>query len=101
MKRTKISQTSILKKIRQISNLMRGSIIHTSRKCGKKNCWCYKSKEGHPLVYLTLKSKEKVHNISINKEQLSKVRKITNEYKKLRNLIEDITLINLNILKEN
>lgn len=99
IKNLKLKQKTLIKKLNQTPNFIRGKVISTSRKCGKPYCWCAKEKTGHPFICLTLTNKGKNLNMALTKEQLPTVKKWTKEYRKVRNLIETLTEINLQILK--
>lgn len=89
----------ILKEIRKIGNFMRGTMYKTYRRCGRESCWCYKSEKGHPLTLLTLHLKGKQVSLSVPKEKEEEVKRMLKEYKNLWKKIDDLTEINLEILR--
>lgn len=100
LKELKTERERILKEIRKTKNLMRGSMYERERKCGGKNCWCYKSEKGHPQTMLTLHSKGKQIGISIRSERKKEVRAMIEEYNRLWDLIERLTDVNIKIIRE-
>lgn len=46
---------SRLAKIVHREPFLRGSIVKTYSKCGNNNCWCARSKKGHPKCYLSIR----------------------------------------------
>ena len=78
---------------------MRGSVYNTAYKCGKKNCWCYKSTGKHPACMLTLHIDGKQLSISVPENERGEILQLTREYKKLWKQIDNLTQINIKILK--
>lgn len=99
IKQLKYRKRTIIESIKDTGDLMRGSIFTAYRKCGKKNCYCYKSTQRHPIMLLTLYIKKKQKCISIPRHKIKEIKKLISEYQKLWNKIDDLTEINLKILK--
>ena len=52
-------QLKPLQKITTLSPWIEGSLVSTSRFCGKKNCACHRGGSKHPVLYVTWKEKGK------------------------------------------
>jgi len=99
VKKLKKEREKILKEVRGIGNLMRGSMYDRERKCGGKGCWCSKSENGHPETMLTLHFKGEQIGIAVPKEKKEEVGAMMKEYDKLWELIEKLTRINLKLIR--
>lgn len=78
---------------------MRGTMYKTYRRCGRKSCWCYKTEKSHPLTLLTLHLKGKQEALTVRKEEEREVKKMIDEYNRLWERIDELTEINLEILR--
>ena len=52
-------QLKLLQKITTLNPWIEGSLVSTSRFCGKKNCACHHGGSKHPVLYVTWKEKGK------------------------------------------
>jgi len=84
-----------------LGNLIRGSLVHTMRKCGKKDCVCATGGKGHPACLLstsTVKSRNKMTYVSKkNKETVSAG---VASYRRAREIIEELSNLNVASLKK-
>lgn len=60
-----------------------GSLVDSTFKCGKDNCWCSKSKKGHPACYLSIRVGSKRKMIYVPKVQEKQVREWVKNYKEI------------------
>ena len=84
-----------------LGNLIRGSLVRTARKCGKKNCACATGGEGHPVCLLstsTVKARNKMTYVS--KENEEKVSAGVTAYKRAWEIIEELSSLNVASLKK-
>ena len=91
----------ILRKLQSITNFSKGSVIEYKRYCGKKNCKCYKEKRMHTSAFLSYKEGSKSRLIPIKSHQKKEVTQWVNNNKKIKQLINEMTEINTQILREN
>jgi hypothetical protein len=99
VKKLKREREKILKEIRGIKNLMRGSMYNRERKCGKKSCWCSRREGGHPETMLTVHFKGEQIGISVPKEKRDEIGEMLKEYDRLWGFIEELTRINLKLMR--
>lgn len=92
-------QQDLLQKLQNTGNLCRGTVVLLKQSCTNKNCSKCKSGEKHPQYYLTQSrnSKSKLTFVGNKNEKL--VRQWTENYKKIKQLIDDLSDINLILLK--
>lgn len=90
----------ILKKIKTIGPVMRGSIVQLKMNCGNKNCKCYKKKtQKHPAYYFSVNINKKTKLIYLGEKRLKQAKSFNDNYQKLWNLINEMTEATLEITK--
>ena len=92
-----------LKLARQIPDLaqvVRGSLFERTRRCGSSTCHCATG-EGHTTTYLGVSvAAGKSLQITVPAEVVPVVRTWTDNYKRLSELIEDVSAVNRQLLRE-
>jgi hypothetical protein len=90
------------KKLKSLCPFLRGSIVEYKSTCGKPNCRC---KRGylHTSTYLSITIEGKTQMLCLPKKE-PKIKKEAiswcSNYKRAKEIMEELTLINLSILKE-
>lgn len=80
--------------------LMRGSIVERLRKCGRSNCACARDPDArHGGKFLTVALKGRTEAVHLRPEDEEQVRQSIASYKKLWNVINDLTVCELSDLK--
>ena len=79
-------------------DLIIGSVVMYRSKCGK-NCTCNAGKK-HETYYLSSKKNGKTKNLYIPKKAVEEARIMNSRHKRVKNILEEISSINYNILKE-
>ncbi len=82
-----------LSKITSLDPWIEGTFVSTSRRCGKKNCACHQGGAKHPVLYLTWKENGKTRSLYVPGRWETQVRRWTENYKKLKALIREVTLL--------
>ena len=83
----------LISKITSVDPWIEGTFVSTSRRCGKKNCACHQGGIKHPVLYLTWKENGKTFSLYVPKRWEIDVRRWTENYKKLKVLIREVTLL--------
>lgn len=90
----------LLRKIGRISNLIRGSVVVSTTRCGKARCKCSRGKEfEHRVVYVSVVVGGKRRNVAIPPERLSEVRGWSEQYQRLKRIVDELSEINVEILR--
>ena len=90
----------LLSKIKALNNFMRGTVYLSKRKCSNPNCKCHQDKNKlHKSFVLSFTADGKTHILSLRKEQADEIRKLTQNWKDLKELISKLTYINIQIIK--
>jgi hypothetical protein len=91
-----------LKPFRKIHTLIpwiEGSLVSTSRFCGKKNCICHQGGPKHPVLYVTWKENGKTISLYVPRRLGPEVTRWVQNYKKLKDLIREISEIQKQIIR--
>jgi len=80
--------------------ILRGSIVESYKKCGKPGCKCEHGKGHGPKYSMTINfPKRRPENDYIRLEQITQVKEYVDNYHQLKDLIEQICVINRIIIK--
>jgi len=91
----------LMEELSGLGNLIRGSLVHSTRKCGKKNCACATGGAEHPICLLstsTVNARNKMTYVS--KENEEKVSAGVAAYKCAWEIIEELSSLNVASLKK-
>ena len=93
-------RNDLLKKLAQFPEFVRGSITSVCSTCNRARCIC--SKKSSRMAYrLTYKdSQQKTRSVYVKKDQLPRMRKMIDNYARLRKLIEKLVEVNIEAFKE-
>jgi len=89
---------SLIKKLAEIGPFVDGSLVKIKRRCGNKNCKCYLKGEKHESYCLMYKVKGVTKAVYVPVDMEDEVRKWNKEYKKLKNIISEISRTNKSII---
>ena len=78
--------------------IIKGSPVKLERKCGKKNCKCQRGKK-HASLYLSQSKNGKTIMTYIPKQKEELVKKYVTQYKQMLGIINELSDINMQILK--
>ena len=93
-------RNDLLNKLAQFPEFVRGSITSVCSTCNRARCIC--SKKSSRMAYrLTYKdSQQKTRSVYVKKDQLPRMRKMIDNYARLRKLIEKLVEVNIEAFKE-
>jgi hypothetical protein len=100
MKALDHKKESLLRRIADCSEFLRGSITSVCSTCNRTNCICTGRPTGR-AYRLTYKDKQqKTRTVYISHAQLSEARRMVSNYSKMRKLMEQLFETNIAILKK-
>jgi len=88
-----------LHRILTLAPWMEGTLVTTTRRCGKKNCACHRDGPKHPVVYVTWKEGGKTVSLYVPKGLETEVRVWVENYKRLKDLIREVSNIQRQIVR--
>jgi len=95
----KEKRTRIAKSKPRSSKIIKGSLVKIKRTCGKANCQCTKGKK-HVSLYLSQSKQGKTRMTYIPKRQEKKVMEYVNRYKELIKVLDELSELNIQIIKQ-
>lgn len=103
MKKEDSQEKQNLKKelVKLADTLIRGSLIHSRRKCGSKTCACANGGEKHPMTTLSISTTHaRNRQVYISADLVNAVENGIASYKRAWEIIEELSAMNLMELKE-
>ena len=91
-------RTALEKRIRALGPLMRGSVVELAMKCGNQNCRCARG-EKHKKFHFSMSKKGRTKIIYLGKAREPIARQYSENYKSLLEIVEEMTIINMELLK--
>jgi len=95
----KTRQQQLKRKIKQLLDLLIGSVVGYQMKCGKKNCKCAQG-ERHLCFYLSYKKQGKTVNSYLPKHLVAKAQQMTDNHKQLKEILTELSEVNLELLRQ-
>ena len=86
-------------KLTSLGPFIKGSISDLKMNCGKPECRCHKGGPKHPATCLTFYREGKRSLIYVPKKERKRARQWLANYKEAENIIFDLTLCNVQLLK--
>ena len=86
--------------LKNLPDLMKGCLSLTSRSCGKPECSTCQRGEKHPMCIFTFSVKGKKKRTTIPPKLRKQVQKLLNNYYHYRDLIEELTDVNIQLIKK-
>lgn len=94
----RVKARSLRSKMRKLGSMMQGSVIYRRMKCGKPNCRCTRG-EPHMYLVVTYKEKGKSKMVYVDKSLEAEALVLSANHKKYKQLLKELTEVNLEILK--
>ncbi len=88
----------LIAELRSLGNLMRGSLVATRVKCGRKGCVC-ESGDKHIKVHLSVNLRGRTRGCYVGPVREPAVAALLAEYERAWRIIDDLTEVNLELLR--
>lgn len=99
MKNPTRKRETLVNKLAEYSDFVRGSITSVCSTCNRAGCICA-SKSARKAYRLTYKdAQQKTHTVYVRRDQLPRMRKMLANYARVRKLIEQLVQVNIEIFK--
>ncbi|WP_374704127.1 MULTISPECIES: DUF6788 family protein [unclassified Mesotoga] len=90
----------LLKELSTLSHLIHGSWFERYSTCSRRNCSCHTGNRHGPRHYLVVQEEGRQRQKYVPKSQVSAALKGIEQYHRLQEIVEEITQINLALMKE-
>ncbi len=98
IEKLKRRRKSLEQRMRDLGPFMRGSVVELAMRCGNKNCHCAQG-EKHKKIHFSVSMKGKTKMMYLGKGREPIARQYSESYKKLLEIIDEITVINMELLR--
>jgi hypothetical protein len=88
----------LLGQLRGLGNLMRGSVVTARVKCGNPRCECAEGLK-HAKVHLSVNLNGRTRVAYVGEKRAEEVEALLAEYRRAWRLIEELTKVNLELLR--
>lgn len=88
---------ALIKELRAVGNLMRGTLVKTKVRCGRKGCIC-EAGEKHEKIHLSVNLHGRTKGCYVGARE-DAVAGMIREYQRARHIIEQITEVNLALIR--
>jgi len=95
----KRKRDGLIKKLAEVDPFVDGSMAKVKRRCGNRNCKCYLKGEKHESYYLMYKVAGVTKAVYIPVDLEEEVREWSDNYKRLKKIIAEITRANKEIIR--
>ena len=97
-----VIKQKVIKQLPPLGEILRGTFIECYLECIRPNCKCHKAKiyRHGPYYRVSYGKGKQVHHIYVPLKMKKAVQKWTNNYNKLWQAIEDISALNIKIIRE-
>ena len=89
----------LLEQLHRIPNLMRGVVYEKTHKCGRKSCTCASGGPKHPTRQLTVTLGGRTQTRYVRVEEMEDVERLIETYHDLWRIVEELTEVNLDLLR--
>jgi hypothetical protein len=90
---------TLKRKMAGLGPVMRGSVVELAGKCGNPKCRCARGGEKHARFYFSMSTKGKTRIIYLGKKREPFAREYSENYKALLEIVEEMTTINMELLR--
>ena len=81
----------LLRRIEKLSPWLQGSLVSTSRFCGKPGCSCHHEGSKHPVLFVTSTENGKTVSLYVPRNMEAQVRTWVANYKKFKILLKELS----------
>lgn len=86
MEKLEKQRADLLRGLRSIRGMIRGSYGMTYRRCGRPTCWCMQDEKGHPYHRITWTKDAIPGTKAIPQEDVSWIKEMTGNYRRYQEL---------------
>jgi len=96
-----LQRKKVLKQLPPLTEILRGSFIKCYLECIRPNCKCHKNKRYRhgPYYRVSYGKNNRIHHVYVPKDMKKTVKRWTDNYNKIWQGIEDISNINIRIIR--
>jgi hypothetical protein len=93
-------RTKLIAELEKLSQLLHGSWVKRYSVCSRPDCKCHQGKRHGPRYYLVINEKGRQRQKYISNSQVQTALTGLAQYRRLQEIVDKITLLNLTMMKE-
>jgi len=93
IKRRLEHQEQMLARLLKTPPMLRGTVSQVQTRCGKPNCWCARSPQGHSHTRITWSQDGKLKTRKVPPDQIDQIYQLTRNYRQFRSLRRKIAAL--------
>ena len=91
---------ALVTELASLGGLIRGTLVHSRKKCGRGNCLCAKAGKLHPFICLSRSIGNKRHRLTyVKQKEEANFAQAVKEYNRAWEIIEELSAINIRSIK--
>ena len=99
-KSTERRRTALLAELASLGNMVRGTLVHTLRRCGRPNCRCMNGGAAHEVRYLTIPTRpSRNRTVHVERSIEGRVREGLAAHRRAKEILDELCELNLAALK--
>ncbi len=91
-------RTLLMQEVLSLREFIRGTLVKTQKKCGRKSCKCEKGLL-HPHIYISTSRNRRNQVVYIRPNEVGKAEHRIKNYRKLTEILDNISQVNIALLK--
>jgi len=84
-------EKALLKRLRQMGPILKGSLVEMEMTCGTPSCRCHKGGPKHKGYYFSYRTEGKSHTVYVPKGRVAEAKQAHRNWMKLKEIIEELT----------
>lgn len=98
-RRLETKRERLIRRMGKLGPWIQGSLVSTSRICGKQNCACRRGGPRHPVIFVTWKERGKTVSLYVPRHLESQVKIWAKNYGKAKELVREISDIQKQLIR--
>jgi hypothetical protein len=91
-------RNQLVEKIGKLKGAIRGTLVKTKKKCGKKTCQCEQG-QLHPHMYVSIHRKPRNKVVYIRSREIEDTQIGIQAYRQVLHILDELSLINIELIK--
>ncbi|KXB05542.1 hypothetical protein AKJ51_04965 [candidate division MSBL1 archaeon SCGC-AAA382A20] len=100
IKKLKKERSELLQELSTLSDMLHGSWVERYSVCSNPNCKCHRGEKHGPRRYVVVNKDRKQRQKYIPNSQVKAARQGVDQYKRLQEIADRITSINIKLIRE-
>lgn len=92
-------RTRLIQEALSLQEFIRGTLVKTKKKCGRKSCQCEEKGLLHPHIYISTSRNKRNQIVYIRPSEVRKAERCIKNYRKLTDILDTISQVNIALLK--